>query len=278
MTRTMYDGLAADAPAIRRKFPDAAMVGGYIDGKFAWSQADWNLFPRAVHVTITVLGGSRKADVCDCETGDLTPAHAAQWVRDRKAEGYARPTIYCSRSVIPAVRTATGSLILDRDYDIWCADYTNTAHQVTAPGQPPATCAATQYLSTGTYDASAVYDDGWPHRTAPKPPAPKPSEGPSFSQPRHVTVRAGDSTVAVLTCLPPAYGGPPDHYMVDVFTGSFPSPSTHVASYPRRMDHAPQTFGSLQEFPSGQHMTCRVTAVDAAGNVSAYTDVSVQMP
>lgn len=165
--RTMYDGINSLAAGIHQRFPNAAMVAGYIDGRFVWTTAEWNLFPRAVHVQIAVFSSTNAGDVIDCETGDATPAEAAAWVRMRKSAGYYRPTIYCSRSVIPAVRQATGSLILGHDYDIWCADYTGAAHQVNAPGSPSATCAATQYQSTADYDVSAVYDDGWPHRSPP---------------------------------------------------------------------------------------------------------------
>jgi hypothetical protein len=188
MTRTMYDGINSDATAIHEAFPNAAMIAGYVDGHFAWSQADWNLFPHAVHVTITVLGGNTAADVVDCEAGDTTPTSAAAWVRARKAAGYTRPTIYCSRSVIPAVRKATGDLVLGKDYDIWCADYTGSAHQViAAPPGAAVACAATQYENTSKWDVSVVYDDGWPHRTPPS----------VDTWPPNVTLREGDRGGAV---------------------------------------------------------------------------------
>jgi hypothetical protein len=175
MTRLMYDGINSLAAGIHERFPNAALVGGYIDGRFAWTQAEWNLFPHAVKVRIAVSSSINAGDVIDCETGDATPAEAAAWVRMRKAAGLYRPTVYCSRSVIPAVRQATGNLVLGRDYDIWCADYTGAAHTIDG-------CAAVQWTSTDFYDASLVSDDGWPHRTAPQtaqtstgsPPARKP--------------------------------------------------------------------------------------------------------
>ena len=110
------------------------------------------------------------------------------------------------------------------------------------------------------------------------PASPPASAVPAFSQPRNVTVRPGDGTVEVVTCTAPAHGPAPDHYEVAVFAGSFPSDATLVHSYPRFMRSAPQTFGSLQDIPSKTHMTCRVTAVDAAGNLSAYADTGFQMP
>jgi hypothetical protein len=160
----MYDGINALAAGIAREFPNAAMVAGYINGAYAWSQQDWNLFPHAVHVQVTITASVNSGDVLDVEAGDATPDQAAGWIAMRKAAGYYRPSIYCSLSVIPAVRAGTGSYVLGTDYDIWVADYTGSAHEVTAPGSPSATCSATQYESTANYDVSMVYDDGWPHR------------------------------------------------------------------------------------------------------------------
>jgi hypothetical protein len=147
----MYDGINALAAGIARQFPDAAKVVGYINGAYAWSQADWDLFPHANHVTISVTAGANAGDVLDVETGDATPGQTAGWIAMRKAAGLYRPTIYCSLDVIPAVRVGTGSYILGKDDDIWAADYTGVPHEV--PG-----CAATQYESTANYDVSIVYD------------------------------------------------------------------------------------------------------------------------
>jgi hypothetical protein len=164
----MPDGINSLAAGIARDFPTAARVAGYINGAYARSQADWDLVPNA-------------GDVLDVETGDATPDQAAGWVRMRKAAGLYRPTVYCSRSSVPMVRAVTGSYILGVDYDIWVADYTGSPHEVTAPGSPVATCAATQYVSISNYDMSAVYDSAWPHRTPPAPPAP-PLPGGAVSQ------------------------------------------------------------------------------------------------
>jgi hypothetical protein len=177
MTIEMYDGINALAAGIARDFPTAAKIAGYVNGTYAWSQAEWSLFPHADHVTISVTASANAGDVLDVERGDATPDQAAGWIAMRKANGLYRPTIYCSRSVIPAVRAGTGKYILGKDYDIWVADYTGQPHEVAAPGNPPATCAATQYESTAGWDASVVFDPAWPHRSAPvtpKPPAPQP--------------------------------------------------------------------------------------------------------
>ena len=95
--------------------------------------------------------------------------------------------------------------------------------------------------------------------------------------PRNLAVRAGDTTVLVTRC-DPARGPLPDHYLVSVYTGSYPSPATLVASYPRYMKAAPQQFGSLQGIASGTHMTLRAVACDADGTAGAYADAHFTMP
>lgn len=160
----MYDGVNSDAEAIAKDFPDAAMVAGYVNGKYAWSESDWSRFPKAAHVEISITASADAGDVLDVEAGDATPDEAVEWIRKRKGSGYARPTVYCSKAAIPAVRKATGDYILGRDYDIWVADWTEEPHEVTAPGLPHALCAATQYENTRGYDVSVVYSEGWPHR------------------------------------------------------------------------------------------------------------------
>jgi hypothetical protein len=174
----MYDGINSLAAGIAKSFPNAAIVAGYINGAYAWTQADWDLFPHANHVQITVTASADAGDVLDVEAGNATPGQTAGWIERRKASGYYRPSIYCSLSAVLAVRQGTGAYILGRDYDIWVADWTGSPHEVTAPGAPSATCSATQYESTANYDVSVVYDAGWPHRTAPtpKPPAKPPAE------------------------------------------------------------------------------------------------------
>ena len=176
----MYDGINSLAGVIAKAFPDTAMVAGYVNGYYAWTQAEWDLFPHAKHVTISITASANAGDVLDVENGDATPTQTEGWIKMRKSAGYYRPTIYCSRSVISEVRQGTGPYILGKDYDIWVADWTGSAHEVTAPGTPAARCCATQYESTADYDVSAVYDSAWPHRTQPSPtPTPPPTKAPA---------------------------------------------------------------------------------------------------
>ncbi|ROP36297.1 hypothetical protein [Saccharothrix texasensis] len=86
--RVMYDSVNASAiPA------NAAMVAGYVDGRYAWSQKDWDRFPNAVRVTISAVGAA-VAMVGDVERGCIWPvANAVPWVLRARAAGY-DPTIY----------------------------------------------------------------------------------------------------------------------------------------------------------------------------------------
>lgn len=169
--RTMYDGINADAAGIARDFPNAQMVAGYLTGQYAWTPAEWALFPRAVHVTIATTAAANAGDVLDCEPGDATPDQVHDWIVMRRRAGLYRPTIYASKSVAPAIRAATRELILGRDYDLWDADWDGT----TTPDYPLAV--AKQFRNATGYDQSAVFDDEWPHRHAPViiPPPVKPS-------------------------------------------------------------------------------------------------------
>src|SRR5215469_783157 len=146
MTRRMWDGINADAGVIRGLWQSGDLVGFYVAGNtYIWTLAERALFPATALVSIT-LTANAQADVLDVERGGATPQECAGWIAMMKAKGYHKPTIYCSRLTIPAVRQGTGWYILGQDYDIWCADYTGSPHLVTAPppGQP-APCVATQY-------------------------------------------------------------------------------------------------------------------------------------
>lgn len=168
--RTLYDGTAALAAGIHRDFPDAAMIAGYLPpSPFAWTQAEWGLFPHADHVTVATSAHVNAGDVLDVETGDATPDQTGAWIAMRKQAGLYRPTLYGSLATVPALRIGTGKWVLGVDWDLWVADWDGT----TVLPYPHAV--AKQEKSTTGYDVSVVYDAEWPHRTPPKPPAPKPT-------------------------------------------------------------------------------------------------------
>ena len=158
-----------------------AFVCGYASGLYEWTQADFNLFPKSVHVYIATEASVDAGDVLDVESGAATPAEAEAWIRKRKAAGYHRPTIYCSLASVPAVRTGTGAYKLGVDYDLWVAHWTGKPH-VAYPG-----AAATQYQSLTWADRDVAYDAGWPHRSKPGGPVQEP------------VLRPGDTGAAVTT-------------------------------------------------------------------------------
>ncbi|MCM6778853.1 hypothetical protein NDR87_35805 [Nocardia sp. CDC159] len=151
MARTMYDSDTAKAiPA------DATMVAGYVDGRPKWSQADWDLFPNATKVGIAVDPRTDNGEVLDVEPGAAEPEQAPGWIRMRQAAGLQRPTIYCSKSSIPAVRTACEGLT----YALWVADPTGVEHGF--EGAVACQWAQPGHGSPGHYDISLVTDDNWP--------------------------------------------------------------------------------------------------------------------
>ena len=153
----MWDGIRQDAKTIAKFIKPGEKVAYYIDGLFFWTSDEIALFPHNEHVTITVLGNP--ADVADAETGDMSPASAADWVRRQKAAGYWRPTIYRSLDVMQDIRNTTGNLVMGKDWDAWVADYDNNTQNV-YPGS-----AVKQFRNTSDFDENEIYDDGWPHRT-----------------------------------------------------------------------------------------------------------------
>jgi len=104
MTRTMYDGVDAS-----RLPTSAQLVGGYVDGLYAWSADDWARFPNSVKVRIAVFADTNDGEVLDCEPGNCTPAESVDWVLMRRRAGV-DPTVYCNQmdpdTGWPAVRAA----------------------------------------------------------------------------------------------------------------------------------------------------------------------------
>ena len=155
---TLYDSTSAnDIPS------DAPLVGGYVDGLYRWTSADWARFPNSTQVRIAVSPATNDGFVLDVEQGDATPAQAPVWVQMRRNAKIGNATIYCSRSVLPEIQAAfTAAGVAQPFY--WVADWTGTVHMV--PG-----AVATQYAdppaSGGHFDLS-VTNDVWPH-IAPAP-------------------------------------------------------------------------------------------------------------
>lgn len=174
-SRRMYDAVTvANIPAT------ATMVAGYVDGKYANLTAMRKRFPNAVIVGIAVRASTNDGDVLDIETGDATPAQGPGWVKMRRAAGK-DPSVYCNSSTWPAVRAAfKAAKVAEPHY--WIAHY---------DGDPtiPAGAMAKQFHNDGGWDLSSVVSH-WPGVDDGKtttPVKPPPSAGSSY------TVKTGDT-------------------------------------------------------------------------------------
>jgi hypothetical protein len=160
VTRIMRDSTtAADIP-----LPGCQLAAGYINGRFAWTPADWARFGSMPKVRIDVNGHNPgAASVLDVETGDATPPEAAVWVKARRvAFPGTAPTIYCNRTTAVLVEAAMqlAGLHLATMYTLWIATLDGTRTLPDMRG-----VVAVQYAGSGQtgghYDESIVYDDTW---------------------------------------------------------------------------------------------------------------------
>jgi hypothetical protein len=160
MTRILYDGINTDAHLIPA---NAQMVAGYVDGLYAWSDADWARFPNAVKIRIAVFADTNDGHVLDCEPGNNTPAESVDWVLMRRKAGV-EPTVYCGRNTWwPQIRAAFAARAVPEPH-YWVADY-STGQQI------PSGAIALQYADMGSYDLSVVADY-WPGVDPAPTPAP----------------------------------------------------------------------------------------------------------
>jgi hypothetical protein len=154
----MIDCVGANAASVHGQWPNVPLIAGYDTGGsfIQWSAAEWALWPPATHVHIDQGGNGspvHSANVMDVEPGAWRPADVPGWVSRCTAP---RPTVYCDRSDLPAVKAVFKG-------DIWLA--TLDGNIVTGPQ-----IVACQYRTSGNYDESAVFDSSWPLKTAVTPP------------------------------------------------------------------------------------------------------------
>lgn len=225
----MYDSVTAEhIPA------NAAMVAGYVDGRYRWSAADWARFPGAVKVRVAVFASTNDGDVLDVEPGDATPDQAPGWVLRRLAAGHPRPTIYTLASWASEVRRRLAGAGLRRDqYALWIAHYTGN------PAQREGDAEAVQYAdppgSGGHFDLSTVYDPAWPYTGA--APGPTPGNGDDPDQEADmITIEPAAARKAlglpeeVVVAVPPAMAGGARWREVwgSLFVDNFGGPHTDV--------------------------------------------------
>ena len=117
---TIYDSVTVSAlPQV-----DGAMYLGYVDGTWPNFAAVKARFPHAVVLSVTTTGFT-SADICDCESGDATPAVAAAGVRDGLYK-----TVYANRATLPELVAAMGNT----PWHYFAADWTG---KVAGPGDEP---------------------------------------------------------------------------------------------------------------------------------------------
>lgn len=76
---------------------DAQAIAGYVDGRYAWSQLDFDSFPQALikrHITVGYFAG----DTLDVERYDASPSFAGIWCRNRLSAGIINPWVYSDRN------------------------------------------------------------------------------------------------------------------------------------------------------------------------------------
>lgn len=146
--RTMYDAVTPT------NIPRAAqMVAGYVDGKYAWTAAEWALFPHATKVRIAVFSSTNDGHVLDVEPGCSSPTSAPGWVVKRRAAGV-DPSVYCNLSTWPTVRTAFHNAGIAEPH-WWIAAYPGIGAKL-YPGT-----VGHQFANPGPVDVSIVADY-WP--------------------------------------------------------------------------------------------------------------------
>jgi hypothetical protein len=166
----------------------AAVVGGYANGKYVWSAADWARFPKAVKLRYDVTGGAPlDSDILDVEPGNLgTPIitsgmppaaveavwadlcnRARTWVSVRHAHSIGS-TCYIQESRKNQLAQTLKGLPVVFLMAQWGITQAHAETLVTGAE------IGVQFQSTAAYDVSVVDDKWYPEHdsAAPEPAAP----------------------------------------------------------------------------------------------------------
>ncbi len=144
--RIMFDSVdASRIPA------DAQIVGGYINGRYAWKPSDWARFPTARKVTIAVSADA-DAKCLDVETYDATSAQAPGWAHRQRARGEPHPWVYIQESTWAECRHQF-AIQQEPEPIWWIAGYPGSVGWNLYPGSH-----AHQVIDDGPYDRSLVAD------------------------------------------------------------------------------------------------------------------------
>lgn len=188
--RLLHDSVTArDIPR------EVAMVAGYVDGRYAWTNDDWNRFPSAVKVRIAVFPSTNDGHVLDVEPGNAMPGDTRirDWVNRRRAAGV-EPTIYTMRSLWDdLIRNFNSWGIAHPQW--WIAQWDSRATlidgAVAKQYKHGDLSAGQEHYSGGHYDLNVVADY-WPGVDSGQP-APQPPTGGGGGGEEWYTVRSGDT-------------------------------------------------------------------------------------
>jgi hypothetical protein len=194
-----------------------SIVGGYEDGRYAWTAADWARFPNAAHVRIAVHPSTLRGNCLDIETGDARPEDGPTWVMKMRGLG-AWPSVYCSMSIWGEVRNLFAGMAPP---PYWVAAY---------PGGGPIVydgSVAHQYADSGPHGENidlSVALDYWPGVDGGGP-GPAPPSTQAEDEDMHIGITSeqnldgshdfhlwvGDAAIRQFTGTPqPPYGIPSD--------------------------------------------------------------------
>lgn len=86
-----------------RNVPSGVHAAVYVNGAFAWPEAEVHRMAKVIHVSVHGSGDAWKQARCvDIENGDATPDSAMPFLIER-TKHYGDATAYCNRSTRPLV-------------------------------------------------------------------------------------------------------------------------------------------------------------------------------
>jgi hypothetical protein len=140
------------------------VVAGYGDHP-NWTPEGWARFSDSVVRLVIVRSADNVGDILDVERTMATPEQCPGWADRFDRPHRRRPTIYCDRSTIDAVRREMG----ERKFDWWAATLDGTTD---VPGAVAVQhCGAADSLdpcrTAGHYDESVILDPSWIGQAAP---------------------------------------------------------------------------------------------------------------
>ncbi len=173
----MYDSISAQNLPIEHLPVSGDAYAGYVGGFWPdYSQVKAR-FPHARVLSIAISSGE-DAECLDIENGDASPADAPAWVKRQHTRGEARPCLYASVAVIPAVlEDLHAARIAWPSVRLWSAHYGAGRHicgphSCNWPGVPALD--GTQWTNTAAGEHGSLVDESLLlpdfFGTPPKPP------------------------------------------------------------------------------------------------------------